>query len=145
MKRHSSLAPLSRQHHGGLILAQLLKLNAATYKGMPTNTDGKKLYAIRFFNSDLWPHFEDEENVFATLIGINPLLDNEMKEITAEHVFLRTLFEQLAGLENPAAHLDLIGNTLEKHIRREERVLFPLMEKILDETRMNEIAILLNH
>ena len=41
MKRHEALAPLSREHHGTLILAQLLKKGAPVYKGLPDTDTGK--------------------------------------------------------------------------------------------------------
>ena len=67
MKRHESLAPLSREHHAALLLAQLLKKNAAAYKGMPADTPGKILYAAEFYSSHLIAHFDDEEKVFEKL------------------------------------------------------------------------------
>jgi hypothetical protein len=36
MKRHEALIPLSRDHHGTLILARLLRSDAPPYKGLPT-------------------------------------------------------------------------------------------------------------
>ena len=49
MKRHESLAPLSREHHEGLILAQLLKKGAPAYRGLPTDLAGKLSYAREMF------------------------------------------------------------------------------------------------
>jgi len=34
MKRHEALAPFSREHHGALILAQVMKKGAPAYKGI---------------------------------------------------------------------------------------------------------------
>lgn len=42
MERDESLAPLSREHHTTLLLAQLLRLEDPKYKGMPTATVHKK-------------------------------------------------------------------------------------------------------
>ena len=57
IKRHKALQPLSRDHHQGLILAQILKKGAPQYKGMPSTIEGKKEYAIAFSESELKQHF----------------------------------------------------------------------------------------
>jgi len=145
MKRHPSLAPLSRQHHPALILSQLLKKNAPAYKGMPTDTEGKMLYATRFYQSDLVPHFADEEKVFEKLNNINPLLDAAIKEIVEEHVLLHQLFAGIPGQTDAVTYLDELGHTLEKHIRKEDRELFPMIEQLVDEATMISIDQLLNH
>ena len=41
MKRHPTLAHLSREHQGALILAKLLQEDAPDYKGLPTDKNGK--------------------------------------------------------------------------------------------------------
>ncbi len=145
MKRHPSLAPLSRQHHPALILSQLLKKNAPAYKGMPTDTEGKMLYATRFYHSDLVPHFADEEKVFEKLNNISPMLDTAIKEIVEEHVLLNKLFKGIPGQPDAVTYLDVLGHTLEKHIRKEDRELFPLIEQLVDEATMISIEHLLNH
>ena len=145
MKRHPSLAPLSRQHHPALILSQLLKKNAPAYKGMPTDTEGKMLYATEFYHSDLVPHFADEEKVFEKLNNISPLLDTAIKEIVEEHVLLHQLFKGIPGQTDAATYMDVLGHTLEKHIRKEDRELFPMIEQLVDEATMVSINDLLNH
>jgi hemerythrin superfamily protein len=144
MKRHPSLAPLSRQHHGALILAQLLKKNAAAYKGMPNDTGGKATYAAGFYHTDLLPHFEAEEKIFEKLKDMDAALDKEIKEIMEEHVLLQKLFEGINDQPDLPAYLDVMGHTLEKHIRREDRILFPLIEQVADEAMLVSIAQLLN-
>ena len=145
MKRHPSLAPLSRQHHPALMLSQLLKKNAPAYKGLPTDTEGKMLYATQFYHSDLVPHFADEEKVFDKLKNISPLLDVAIKEIVEEHVLLHQMFKDIPGQMDAAAYLDVLGHKLEKHIRKEDRELFPMIEQLVDEATMSSINDLLNH
>ena len=145
MKRHESLAPLSREHHAALLLAQLLKKNAAAYKGMPEDTEGKILYAAGFYSSNLIPHFADEEKVFEKLKGKSVHLDDAIKETIAEHVLLRKLFEEIANQQDPLTFNDTLGRSLEKHIRKEERELFPMIENAADETTLASIAKLLHH
>lgn len=136
MKRHPSLAHLSRDHHPALILAQLLKRTAPDYKGLPHSTAGKLEYALRFYDKDLVGHFEREEEMMNILTGIDPELDEKMRQIKAEHVLIHSLFSSLSTEEDAASALGTLGHTLEAHIRSEERELFPLIENCCDENKL---------
>ncbi len=145
MKRHPSLIPLSRQHHRALLLAQMLKLSAPDYIGMPTDASGKTLHALTFFASDLLPHFEAEEKIFNMLRNIDPELDIALEQILAEHELLRDLFQSLPRHAADVVYLDSIGQMLENHIRREDRELFPMIERKAPEEVMTTIASILCH
>lgn len=139
MKRHPALAHLSRDHHPALMLAQLLKQNAPVYKGLPADTEGKLQYALKFYQDDLITHFEEEEEMMEMVGGINPELDEKIKEIKAEHILLHGLFNSLGASADVIPHMNTLGMHLEKHIRKEERELFPLVEKNCDEQMMDAI------
>lgn len=141
MKRHQSLAGLSREHHGGLILAQLLKKDAPVYKGLPTDEEGKAIYASGYYKDELEKHFEEEEQVLIKKIrGINSALDQVADEIVAEHAALRQLFKGLEIGAELSSQLDEIGVVLEKHIRKEERLFFPMIQELCDEKILAGIA-----
>ena len=53
MKRHPALIPLSREHHGALILARLIQKDAPPYKGLPLEINGKAVYAQEFYKNIL--------------------------------------------------------------------------------------------
>lgn len=140
MKRHEALATLSRQHHEALILAQLLKNVATVYKGLPADVIGKAAYAIRFYNEELVKHFKEEEDiVIATITGIDAALDILANEIIAEHKDLRILFTTINDSSDLSAHLEKIGNTLEQHIRKEERIFFPLVQQLCNQAQLATI------
>lgn len=140
MKRHIALAPLSREHHGALILAQLLKRTAPAYKDLPTDPQGKAKYATSFYRSELIKHFaEEEEAVIKSITGINDELDRLCNEIIAEHKELRVLFESLNDSDDIIAQLDKTGLTLEQHIRKEEREFFPMIQELCNEDQLLEI------
>jgi iron-sulfur cluster repair protein YtfE (RIC family) len=61
-------------------------------------------------------------------------------EIIREHILLTTSFLLLEKSENLVTDMDFLGDALEKHIRKEERVLFPLMEKYVPEELIGDIA-----
>lgn len=145
MKRHPSLVPLSRQHHGALLLAQMLKQSAPDYKGMPVEAEDKTRYALEFYEKDLLPHFADEEAVFEKIKNMDAELDRHLQEVIEEHHLLRRLFSELPMHAGDKAYQDVVGQTLEKHVRREDRELFPMIENVVGEAMMESIAAILIH
>lgn len=129
MKRHPSLAHLSREHHGALILARLLQKNAPAYNGLPADIAGKAMYALKFYKEKLVKHFEEEEKVLHLATGINGPLDLLIQTIFREHQELHAAFKLITNHPDLSAHLDELGKALEIHIRKEERQLFPLIER----------------
>ena len=127
MKRHPSLIPLSREHHGSLLLARLLQKNAPEYKGLPSDVEGKRKYAIDLYLSEIRSHFEKEENILRS-VDHYEVLRPLIIEIFEEHNQLSRMFELLMK-SGDKDELDQLGLLLEKHIRKEERQLFPLMEE----------------
>ncbi|SFT07514.1 hypothetical protein SAMN04487906_2794 [Zhouia amylolytica] len=129
LKRHKALQPLSREHHQGLLLAW--KIRNGFQKGVSPKRI--KVYADWFYENHLIPHFKIEENY------IFPLLGSEHEYIDraiADHQELHLLFEQEYDLDNV---LHRIEQKLEEHIRFEERILFPEIQKTTDEEEMNKI------
>ncbi len=143
MKRHESLASLSREHHGALILAQLLKRGAPAYKGLPTDVPGKIIYAMNMFRDSLKEHFRKEELLLEKVQHCHDEINKISKEIIAEHKQLTRYFLMLDKTVNPEDIMDILGNTLDVHIRKEERVLFPLIQEHCSEKVLKEVEFLL--
>ena len=142
MNRHAALSPLSRDHHGALLLAQLLKKSAPLYKGLPADLIGKAEYAIQFFNDELVKHFDEEEVVVIQKIkGIHVELDKLANDILQEHALLRNSFTSIRIADGLELHLDELGHALEKHIRKEEREFFPLIQELCSEMILSEIEL----
>ncbi len=82
-----------------------------------------KGYCEWFWENHLEAHFEVEEKViFPILSAEDPLI----KQALSEHKRLRKLF---STWENPEKTLGQIEEELEKHIRFEERILFPIVQE----------------
>ncbi|HMQ43570.1 hemerythrin domain-containing protein [Mariniflexile maritimum] len=129
MKRHKALQPLSREHHHGLLLSW--KIRAGFSKNIEPNRI--KTYADWFFKNHLIPHFDMEEQHIFTILEA----DNELvKRALADHRRLKRLF--LVD-EDIAAALSNIEETLDAHIRFEERVLFPEIQKVATEAQLEYI------
>ncbi|WP_417619983.1 hemerythrin domain-containing protein [Oceanihabitans sediminis] len=128
-KRHKALQPLSREHHHGLLLSWKIR------SGFSKNIAPERMrtYANWFFKTHLIPHFEmEEEHIFTILESDNELV----KRALAEHRRLNRLF---AETDNDAKTLSKIEEELEQHIRFEERVLFPEIQKVATEEQMLQI------
>ncbi len=139
MKRHDSLAPLSREHHHALILAQLLKKAAPVYKDLPVDNSGKVVYAQNMYNNSLKEHFRKEEQVIGKVQHCHAEIERIGKEIILEHELLTKSFLDLGNSVNLEADLDQLGIALDLHIRKEERILFPLIQQHCGEAILNEI------
>lgn len=140
MKRHPSLISLSREHHGALILARLLRQDAPPYKGLPTDSLGKADYALKFYQEEMIEHFHEEEKVIALVKGINSELDIFFAEMEQEHTQLHELFSQIQNNSDLPDHLDKLGRMLEDHVRKEERQIFPMIQDNCSEDVLNAIA-----
>ena len=141
MKRHEALAPLSREHHSTLILAQLLKKNAPVYKGLPTNTKDKTAYALQQFEAIIKNHFQREEIILEKAKDCHTDIKKLAEEIVNEHRQLTALFNSLSAATKPEDTMDELANLLENHIRKEERVLFPMLEQYCPEELLQQIHI----
>ncbi len=140
MKRHEALIPLSRDHHGTLILARLLRSDAPPYKGLPHDAEGKAEYALKHYREELLEHFEREEKMIPVLMGINPTLDSLLACMKTEHQEFHSLFNSITINRELSNQLDTIGRALESHVRKEDRVIFPLIQESFTEEVLNKLA-----
>lgn len=133
MKRHESLSALSSDHHKGLSIAKLLR----SAGGLPqSETENIYIRCKEFFETELNEHFTEEESFL-----VPPLSENDLiKKMCADHVKIRELYNSIKAADNPGASLVTLGEHLENHIRFEERILFPMIEKTLSEEKLLEIC-----
>lgn len=143
MKRHQALIPLSRDHHGTLILARLLRSDAPPYKELPLDAKGKAEYALKHYKEEMLEHFEQEEKMIPVLKGLNTTLDNLLASMKSEHQELHSLFNSINMNQELSAQLDIIGRTLESHVRKEDRELFPLIQECCTDEILNKLAVIL--
>jgi iron-sulfur cluster repair protein YtfE (RIC family) len=83
-----------------------------------------------FFAKELISHFRAEEEILFPTIRVAapesaPLLD----DLLADHASLRQGAQKLAGETALSKLIFDLGDLLERHIRREERELFPFFEE----------------
>jgi quercetin dioxygenase-like cupin family protein len=132
MKRHSALIPLSHDHHRGLVQAR--RLGRAAGGDPAARRDGAATF-LGFFARESRPHFRDEEErFFPLLVGADEPATELLGRAPLEHQQLYALVNELeAGVaagDSLETMMRQLAQTLEEHIRFEERTLFPLIEKV---------------
>jgi len=127
IERHEALAPLSRDHYSGLVLARHL------IKAAAGDAVARRQAVAEFVDSwdrEVAEHFADEERLLTALMA-----DADRERLLAEHRALRALAERARAARrsvDPDAELvGEIGGTLERHIRWEERELFVRLQERL--------------
>lgn len=120
IKRSKHLLTLSKDHHAGLLFCWKIK------EGLKRNVE---LYRIKKYINFFWEHhlkehFREEETLL-----FNEIDDPLCQQGKAEHRMLENRLNQLNHYENEAAgEYTLFAELLTKHIRFEERTLFPHLE-----------------
>ncbi len=142
MKRHESLIPLSRFHRSCLLLALIAKENAPAVKGYPKVLAEKIAYANTFFEEQLSPHFEYEQGLWDYVKDKSTEINEILIELETERAELISLFNKLAKSKD-AHTFHTIGHLLEKHVRKEERVLFQQIQADLTEEELLHIKTLI--
>jgi hemerythrin-like domain-containing protein len=132
LKRSAELAPLSREHHDGLLFVWKLR------EGVKQNIAPGRLkdFTIFFWQQHIKPHFYQEEQVLAKYIPQENLLLQQMRE---EHALIRETMLSL-GIDASAANFTSLADILDKHIRFEERQLFQWAEENLTKEQLQEIS-----
>jgi hemerythrin-like domain-containing protein len=138
-KRHPSLIPLSHDHHHGLVLAFRLREGLPRNRKPSDSPQEQAEDAVRFFRDNLVPHCRaEEEALFPAMRDYVPHAAALLDTLTTEHAEMRSYIDQLSQVPHDDATLpqllEAFGDLLERHIRREERELFPLYEARLSET-----------
>ena len=138
IKRHPAIAELSRDHHTGLLLVWKIR------EGIKKSIEAERIkrYVIYCFDTELEPHFKEEEELLFNKIA----KENELRmKAETDHATLRQLAEDMK--KGPLSSYMLIGkfgDSLEKHIRFEERELFNFIQDSFPEIVLLQISSSLN-
>lgn len=135
MKRHEALHPLSHHHHHTLVMAQQLK-NADEKASIQQMTRD----VIEFWKNDGEDHFRDEEEVLLPLFAQYQEIDiPEIREMLIQHVQIRSYVQQIRGMRRKDRQIFRnLGELLQKHVRLEERIIFPMIEQAIPENYLHQ-------
>ncbi len=133
LKRNQNLLKLSRDHHAGLLFCWKIR------QGVKYHIETGRMinYVKYFWNHHLATHFkEEEEFLFA------PIQDKEVQKALHDHQKIRTFVDKIdvSGMENEDDVLLEFADTVDDHIRYEERILFPHLQEKLSDQQLEMIA-----
>ena len=141
--RHPSLVALSHDHHHGLALALRCRKQALG-QIKPMGAAGlreRSKEVLEFYRGNLIPHFRAEEEVlFPLLRSAVPQSSGMIDELLRQHDEIRQAMPQLEAGEGLAKLIFDLGDLLERHIRKEERELFPLFERHVTTSQAESVA-----
>lgn len=140
MRRSRQLKPLSSEHHHALLVAFQLKQSLAGHAeaaGAPRDLLGMLALVRRFDGQMLRTHVRTEEDVLGPY-----LTPADLERLRAEHAQLLGLVEAAIAGEPPdqRAALAAFADLLERHVRWEERELFPYAEAHVDAATLAAIG-----
>jgi hemerythrin-like domain-containing protein len=131
MKRNENIAPLSRDHHSGLLCCWKLR-QGITHGVAPQRM---KEYVKWYWAHHLEQHFLQEETLL-----FNTIAHPQCEEALQQHRLIKKMISDLHSEDPEPATFTLFADTLDNHIRFEERILFPILEKELPEPLLQNIG-----
>jgi hemerythrin-like domain-containing protein len=141
-RRHDALVPLTHDHHHTLAQARRL----LDVSKMTDETERRNLANdfVNFYFGRALRHFHEEEELFFA-----PLVDHpEARDLVARavsdhlrlHSLVRTVKRQLSSGDADGEVLRQISKMLTEHVRFEEQELFPLVERLIPDDELTDLA-----
>lgn len=134
-KRSEALIKLSHDHHHGLVFSHRLQKQLKSSHLADADPSSMAASIVDFYAQHLVPHFKAEEQ------AVFPFMQEHLGEIAVvrelleEHRLMNVLVEE-CRVKRSAVKKDTFlrfAQTLEGHIRKEERVLFEIFEEKIPE------------
>ena len=140
--RHETLIPLTHDHHHALAQAKKLREVA----GMMDDAERRNAANdfLNFYFGRAVRHFHEEEELFfAPLIDApeaSGLVLRAVSDHLRIHALVRTVKRQLTSGAADEETLGEISRILTEHVRFEEKELFPLVERLIPEEQLRDLA-----
>jgi iron-sulfur cluster repair protein YtfE (RIC family) len=144
MKRAPELRKFSEDHHHGLAHARRLRKAADGDQAHPAADIARDF--LGYWQAETSTHFREEEEVLLPVLQRHggDVSQGSVIEMLAQHAEIRGLImglsDEVTSRTAQPETLKRIGEQLEEHIRLEERVVFPMIENILPEEGLKEVA-----
>lgn len=137
IKRSEHIILLSKDHHVSLLFCWKIRQGLK----MSVETERIKKYVQNFWQHHMQPHFNEEEDILFA-----PLKDEKVQKAIDEHGQIKAQINTLLNsseMEDETG-LALLADMVDKHVRYEERELFPYLEKTLIHEQLETIGKQLN-
>lgn len=104
---------------------------------MKIETERINKYVEYFFKDHMQPHFQNEEQLLFA-----PINDDKVQKALRDHSEIRELVAQIlqSPIGDSATKLSTLADTVEAHVRYEERELFPHLEKVFTDEQLQVIG-----
>lgn len=132
IKRNEHIVKLSQDHHASLLFCFKIR------QGLKRNIDPQRIrpYIEYFSQHHFREHFAEEEEIL-----FRPLQDKKVKQAMNEHVVILNLVDRILASDGGTQEQLLeLASLVDNHVRYEERVLFPHLEKVLTEEQLEDIG-----
>ena len=147
MKRHESLHPLSQHHHFALMESLFIRRADEMLEADRAATLRKTAEDfLAFWESKGRQHFREEEEILlpAYAAHIDLQQDADVMRMLADHALIRSHIQVLSALVEAKQSLEneivALGQKLHDHVRLEENVIFPRIEKTLSEAELQQLG-----
>lgn len=141
-RRHEALIPLSHDHHHAL--AQARRLHDASTLEDGTERRNISNDFVNFYLGRLLRNFHEEEELF-----FPPVVDaDDARDLVLQavgdhlriHGLVRTVRRQLVEGEVDRDLLALLSDAVTSHVRFEEQEVFPILERLIPEDELKDLA-----
>jgi hemerythrin superfamily protein len=138
LKRSKHILQLSKDHHFTLLFSWKIR------QGLKQGVEGERIrkYVKHFWDHDMQPHFREEEEILFA-----PVKDDKVRKAIEDHEQIKMQVDKI--LESPGEAtselLGLLADTVDAHVRYEERELFPYLENKLSEKELERIGVELSN
>lgn len=133
LKRSEYIVKLSRDHHASLLLCWKLR------QGIKYHIAPERMACyVRYAWDHLFAaHFKEEEEILFA-----PVKDEAVQKAIRDHRDIKAQADHIIShaQELKAADFLKFADTVNDHVRYEERVLFPHLEKVLSEEQLQKIS-----
>ena len=141
-RRHDALVPLTHDHHHALAQARRLKGVAELEREADRRNAANDF--VNFYYGRAVRHFHEEEELFFAPVvdhpEAGPLVVRAITEHLRLHALVRTVKRQLSIGEADDGVLREISDLLTEHVRFEEKELFPLIERLVTDDELADLA-----
>jgi hemerythrin-like domain-containing protein len=135
MKRHPVLRALSRDHYFALEQGQRLRRVQAD------NLDAVSDGFLQFWRGKMVHHFREEEEVLLPMLTRHcPADDAAVVTVLVEHVDIARHALDLESRPRDLARARRLGALIDRHVRHEETVVFPMIERTLSEAELADLG-----
>ena len=123
IKRNENIVKLSREHHTTLLFCWKIR------NGLKNEAEPRRIikYVQYFRDQHMLPHFQQEEEILFA-----PVKDQMVQKALDDH---KNILQQVELLEKDGTDIESklihLADTVDNHVRYEERQLFPHLEEIL--------------